>query len=197
MATSILIFITLVFGYLFLIFTDVCKYRIFAMSGLHVHFYAALAGSIFVLLGLPVFYYLIWPFAFPQDVYAFDQRAAVFLSAWVVGLALVLPPIANRLTRDTQSELLTSALRVQGNLIVWSLQNAVEAKALVEITLKNGKLIACAPVSIDPPEFPFSGRIVHDAALIPIGIDGEKSPRSTLKVMVAMLAFCSSGKEGM
>ena len=60
MATSILIFITLVSGYFFLIFTDLCKYRIFAISGWHVHFYAALAGAIFLLLGLPVFFYLVW-----------------------------------------------------------------------------------------------------------------------------------------
>lgn len=174
MATSVLIFITLVFGYLFLIFTDLCKYRIFAMSGWHVHFYAALAGVIFLLLGLPVFYYLVWPFIAPQEQYVFDSRAAVFLSAWIVFLALVIPAIANRITADTSTDLLNNALRVQGNLIVWSLQVAFSARALVEVTLKNGKSISCAPIPIDPPEFPLTGRIAHDIAVIPIEIDGQR-----------------------
>ena len=171
MATTFLLFLVLIAGYLFLINTDVTKYRIFALSGQHVYLYSAIAGFIGLLFVVQIFYWLLFRDAGPPTGKIMELVYALALGIPVILIAIFLPLYLNRKFPDEPDDLRSSALLNQGNLVGWMVLKAHKERSLIEIGLRDGSTVVGGPVVSKPPEFPLPGRVTFDIALVPLSND--------------------------
>lgn len=153
-------------GYWLLTRIKSTRYWTYRQSGYHLFFHAAMWGVLLLIASWAIarvisikFPMLPWK----ESTYIPFEYATLFLVT--LSLAWLVPLAVNRLIyrKKTDDYFAKKAAKDDGNLVDWTIQEALNASVLVEVATKNGKSYVGLPQSISPPV-----RRENDVVLLPL-----------------------------
>ena len=160
-------------GYWLLSRTKSTRYWTYRQSGYHLFFHAAMRGALLLIASWAIARILSVKFPglpWEASTYIPIDYATVLLVT--LGLAWTVPLIANWICYRKKSHdyFAKKAAREDGNLVDWTIQDALNARVLIEVTTKSGKSYIGMPQSISPPT-----RRENDLVLFPL-LSGYRKP---------------------
>lgn len=162
-------------GYWLLSRTKSTRYWTYRQSGYHLFFHAAMRGVLLLIAAWTIARVLSIKFPnlpWKAGTYIPFDYATLFLVT--LGLAWLVPLAANKLfyRNKTDDYFAKKAAKDDGNLVVWTIQEALNASVLIEVTTKAGKSYVGMPQSISPPI-----RRENDVVLLPL-LSGYRGPET-------------------
>ena len=151
------------------------RYWTYRQSGYHLFFHAAMWGVLLLIASWILARVLSIKFPMlPWKANTYIPFDFATLLLVTLGLAWLVPLVTNRLFYRKKSDdyFAKKAAKDDGNLVDWTIQEALNASVLIEVTTKSGKSYVGLPQSISPPV-----RRENDVVLLPL-LSGYRNPET-------------------